>query len=207
GIASGKIGMLLRAGAGGHFSNCIVANFDEGIEVEDKQDPSDAYDKLLAGDLSFANFEFDGVDDLIDYDGIQDPNGDADLDAYAVTNNLVASNTGIDYDWAANASGTAFSNPFNPVPTTGTNNGAFVGGENWLEGSWSYLDVSGAADVTYPSNGGGGGNSACDCPPLADRAEVIISDAGFGTGSTTWTCDNIYLLDGYVFVNNGQALT
>ena len=207
GIASGKIGMLLRAGAGGHFSNCIVANFDEGIEVEDKQDPSDAYDKLLAGDLSFANFEFDGVDDLIDYDGTQDANGDADLDAYAVSNNLVASNTGIDYDWAANASGTAFSNPFNPVPTTGTNNGAFVGGENWLEGSWSYLDVSGAADVTYPSNGGGVGNSGCDCPPLADRTEVIISDSGFGTGSTTWTCDNIYMLDGYVFVNNGQALT
>ncbi|MAV51413.1 MAG: hypothetical protein CL829_01495, partial [Crocinitomicaceae bacterium] len=47
----------------------------------------------------------------------------------------------------------------------------------------------------------------CDCPPLADRSEIIISDAGQGTGTTTWSCDNTYILDGYVFVNSGQTLT
>ncbi|MGB1363089.1 MAG: hypothetical protein ACPG56_00540, partial [Flavobacteriales bacterium] len=47
----------------------------------------------------------------------------------------------------------------------------------------------------------------CDCPPLADRPEVVITDAGQGTGTTTWTCDNTYILDGYVFVNSGQTLT
>ncbi|MDA9756455.1 hypothetical protein N9V29_05770, partial [Flavobacteriales bacterium] len=49
--------------------------------------------------------------------------------------------------------------------------------------------------------------SQCDCPPLADRTEIVISDAGEGTGTSTWTCDNTYILQGYVFVNNGQTLT
>ena len=199
-------GMLMRNGSGGHISNSIIANFAEGIELEDQQDPSDAYDKWVAGDLTLANIEFDGVAEVIDYDGTQVAEGDAQLDAYAVSNSLVASNTGIDYDWAPNASGTAFTNPFNPAPSTGTNNGAFTNGQNWLEGNWSYLDISGAANVTFPGSDNGGG-SACDCPPLADRTEVIISDSGFGTGTTNWTCNNTYLLDGYVFVNNGQALT
>ncbi|MEY3011106.1 MAG: hypothetical protein RLZZ314_1748, partial [Bacteroidota bacterium] len=47
----------------------------------------------------------------------------------------------------------------------------------------------------------------CDCPPLTQRTEVIVADAGSGTGSTTWTCNNTYILDGYVFVNAGQTLT
>lgn len=36
---------------------------------------------------------------------------------------------------------------------------------------------------------------------------VTITDAGGGTGTTTWTNDKIYVLDGFVFVNAGQTLT
>ena len=36
---------------------------------------------------------------------------------------------------------------------------------------------------------------------------VTVSDNGNGTGTTTWTNDKIYLLDGFVFVNSGQTLT
>tara|TARA_B100000989_G_scaffold294920_1_gene274914 strand:- start:5178 stop:6644 length:1467 start_codon:yes stop_codon:yes gene_type:complete len=36
---------------------------------------------------------------------------------------------------------------------------------------------------------------------------VTITDNGEGTGTTAWTCDNNYILDGYVFINGGQALT
>ena len=206
GIAAGKQGMNFRAGSGGHVSNSIIANFAEGIELEDVQAPSDAFDKWVAGDLTLSNIEFDNVSEIIDYDGTAVADGDAQLDAYAAANNLNASNTGMDFDWSANASGTAFTNPFNPAPTTGTNNGAFINGNNWLEGSWSYLDVSGAAVVDFGNNGGGNG-TACDCPPVNERQEITISDTGFGTGSVNWTCDKTYLLDGYVFVNNGQALT
>lgn len=35
----------------------------------------------------------------------------------------------------------------------------------------------------------------------------VIKDNGSGTGTTTWTKDKTYLLDGFVFVNDGQELT
>ncbi|MDA0912783.1 MAG: T9SS type A sorting domain-containing protein [Bacteroidetes bacterium] len=37
--------------------------------------------------------------------------------------------------------------------------------------------------------------------------QVTITDDGSGTGTTTWTSDNVYLLDGFVFVNDGDVLT
>ena len=36
---------------------------------------------------------------------------------------------------------------------------------------------------------------------------IIVKDDGTGTGTTTWTSNNIYILDGFVFVNDGQTLT
>ncbi|MCB9231248.1 MAG: hypothetical protein H6581_06280 [Bacteroidia bacterium] len=36
---------------------------------------------------------------------------------------------------------------------------------------------------------------------------VTITDDGSGIGTTTWTKDKIYLLDGFCFVNDGQTLT
>lgn len=37
--------------------------------------------------------------------------------------------------------------------------------------------------------------------------QVIIADDGSGTGTTTWTSGNTYVLDGFVFVNEGDVLT
>lgn len=48
-------------------------------------------------------------------------------------------------------------------------------------------------------------SAQCDCPPVAERPIVTISPGG--TGTTTWTCDNTYVLDGYVFIQSGQVLT
>ncbi len=36
---------------------------------------------------------------------------------------------------------------------------------------------------------------------------TVIQDNGGGTGTTTWTADKKFLLDGHVFVNDGQTLT
>ncbi len=36
---------------------------------------------------------------------------------------------------------------------------------------------------------------------------ILIEDKGDGTGTTTWTANNIYVLQGLVFVNDGQTLT
>ncbi len=40
-----------------------------------------------------------------------------------------------------------------------------------------------------------------------DGNTLIITDNGDGTGTTTWTSNNTYILDGLVFVNDGQTLT
>lgn len=37
-------------------------------------------------------------------------------------------------------------------------------------------------------------------------SQIVIKDDGSGTGSVTWTANNEYLLDGFVFVNSGQTL-
>jgi len=37
--------------------------------------------------------------------------------------------------------------------------------------------------------------------------QEVITDQGGGTGTTTWNSDRDYLLDGFVFVNDGQMLT
>lgn len=42
---------------------------------------------------------------------------------------------------------------------------------------------------------------------LMQAADITIVDSGTGTGTTTWTKDNVYILDGFVFVNDGQTLT
>ena len=39
------------------------------------------------------------------------------------------------------------------------------------------------------------------------NAQIEITDDGTGTGTTTWTADNEYVLNGFVFVNDGDTLT
>ncbi len=42
---------------------------------------------------------------------------------------------------------------------------------------------------------------------ILESGEAVIHDEGSGTGTVTWTKDNEYLLEGFVFVNDGQTLT
>jgi hypothetical protein len=41
----------------------------------------------------------------------------------------------------------------------------------------------------------------------ATQQTITIKDDGSGIGTQTWTANNIYLLDGFCFVNDGQTLT
>ena len=41
-------------------------------------------------------------------------------------------------------------------------------------------------------------------PPITGGETIIVTD---NTGTTTWSKENVYLLDGFVFVNAGQTLT
>jgi hypothetical protein len=42
---------------------------------------------------------------------------------------------------------------------------------------------------------------------LVEGNTKVLSDDGRGTGTVTWTSNNNYLLEGFVFVNDGQVLT
>ena len=46
-----------------------------------------------------------------------------------------------------------------------------------------------------------------DPEPEPEPDEYTIVDDGNGTGTTTWKTGKTYLLDGFVFVNDGQVLT
>jgi hypothetical protein len=50
-------------------------------------------------------------------------------------------------------------------------------------------------------------NSFTSAIEITDNSIVTITDDGSGTGTTTWTKDKIYILEGFVHVNDGQVLT
>ncbi|MEY2773735.1 MAG: hypothetical protein RLZZ275_82, partial [Bacteroidota bacterium] len=192
--ANGVIGMLFRANSGGNISNALVVNFGEAIEIEDKAtNGQDSYDMYVAGNLSLSNIRAQGATDVIDYDGTAVTGADGILDAYAAANNIALGNVGIDADWAANASGTEFTNTFNPVPTTDvTTTGAFPymgafdpNGTNWLA-DWSFLDLSGAANI--PLGTGGTDVPGCMNATACNYNSAATVDNGsciFATGCDT----------------------
>ncbi|ARS37295.1 hypothetical protein [Pontibacter actiniarum] len=49
-----------------------------------------------------------------------------------------------------------------------------------------------------------------DNGPVIDQPqgqEIVVTESAAGTGTVTWTANNTYILDGFVFVNDGQTLT
>ena len=159
GLDAGKIGFLYRNGAGGDLHNSIIANYNEGIEVEDA-DAFDAYDNYLAGRLNIENNCFWAVNNLVDYDGSDVANGDEDLDAeFAALGNEIT-DPGIDYLYDVDMTGVFVIDVIDPVPSNVVSvdtedlpidawfdaaayKGAFdpVAG-NWLTG-WSFIDRRG----------------------------------------------------------------
>ena len=102
----GKQGLLFRNGSGGFVSNGLLANVSEGIEIEDKETPEDAFDRWAAGDLTLSNIKVVGSDSAIDYDGSEVADGDAQLDAYADANGIVLdAGDDVDYTFAFDAAG------------------------------------------------------------------------------------------------------
>ncbi|MBK11963.1 MAG: hypothetical protein CL849_00350 [Crocinitomicaceae bacterium] len=129
----GNQGLLFRNGSGGHVSNAVITNVSEGIEIEDKETPEDAFDRWLAGDLTLMDVTIVG-DAAIDYDGSEVEDGDEQLAAYAAANNVVVNNAfGVDYTFAFNASGTTATDTINVECGAGS-------GHAWAVG-WTFCDA------------------------------------------------------------------
>lgn len=132
GVGGGQ-GMLFRNGSGGHVSNGVIANVAEGIEIEDKETPMDAFDHWVNGDLTLSNITVLG-DDALDYDGDEVEDGDAQLDAYAADNGVVVNNNlEVDYLFAFNSGGTTATDTLNLECGSGS-------GHAWALG-WTFCDA------------------------------------------------------------------
>ena len=68
------------------------------------------------------------------------------------------------------------------------------------------LMLTSCKDKTDDGNGGSSDTVTSSC--TSTEVKIVNIDASNdGVGTTTWTKDNVYVLNGIVFVNSGQTLT
>ncbi len=196
----------LRDNAGGHYYNSIITDFPgTGVNIEDLADGQDSRQRYEDGQLTFMNniwWDFGAgntLNDIIQNDG---EFGAALATAFAEGGNLVEN------PMLTKISRTD-DRTFDPRPATGSpaidadnaaavpadgffDNAGFVGAfngvQNWTLG-WTALDQYG-----YISN--------TDVEP--EVVNVFDSDMN---GDVLWSATNTYVLNGFVFVEDGESLT
>ncbi len=193
--------LKLRENWGGIYANCIFGDYNGyGVDVSDKYSPNDAKDRLLAGEISFKNdiwfnFANRSLSDSIGKQSwiqaaLQDPaNGNSDSDPQLMGISRTQDG-GLDPRPAFK--GPAYQN-LAPIPKDDffeqvDYKGAF-GATNWADG-WTALYHYGIiADPVTPKN------------------DVTVTDDDIQPGQTVfWTADNVYHLNGRVFVDDGAVL-
>ncbi len=200
--------LLFRDGTAGTYGNSIFTDFRNfAIQVEDRAASVgvDSRQRMENGDLRLLNnlwWNFGAGSELnAGANGIIQATPDAeDASAQFLINHLVANNNqlvnpgiggisrtadgGLDPRPGAVASQNLASYPADAFFTPVDYKGAF-GGSLWLRG-WTALEEYGY---------------------LAPTGVVTIKDADLVGGQTyTWTNDNVYLLDGFVFLEDGGVL-
>jgi hypothetical protein len=198
--------LRIRDDAAVNLHNSVLTSFARDAIVLDNDSEQDTYQRFLQGDVVFNRnvfFDFGGGDsfsEIVTTDG-----GDDDLLITQLTENA---NTITDPmlggigrratgdldprpDMGSPLNGGAFilaDDYFDPVPYRG----AFSNRDNWAEG-WTALSDNGYfGDLVDPA--------------VANQETVVDADIEAGD-IVTWTADNEYLLDGYVFVEDGAVLT
>ena len=206
-------GMYLRDNTGGEIYNSIFMDFGSILlDVEDLGDKVDSEERMRTGDLKFENnIIWDIADNTID-GMVPDVGGD---NPYAqdfvrdylknVDNNVLLGNPMIrSIDREAGVNGLD-PRPETDSPANDSENvktmedswfldapfvGAFGTNNFWVQG-WTFLDEAGflAEDDVEPG-------------------VVNVYDADINAGDeVVWTSDNVYVLNGLVFVEEGATLT
>lgn len=191
--------LKIRNDGAAHVYNSILTGFvRRAIVIDDN-----SWQRFLDGDISFANNIFDDFGAGTDFPSIV-----SGMDVSALVTELTTEgNTIIDpvlggisrtndggLDPRISAGSPALSGAsliandfFDAVPYRG----AFNNSNNWAL-HWTALDASGYfGDLVEP----------------APVPVIVIKDTDINAGEThNWTADNIYLLDGYVFAEDGAIL-
>ena len=210
GTAKNEHAILFRDGTGGFYGNSIITEFANGaIQVEDLAAASgvDSRQRMENGELVLANniwFGFGAGDELKAGELITATSDAEDPTAQFLVDHLTNNNNSLDNPELTSISRTN-SGTLDPRPSlTGpayqnlasypdtipffqevNYKGAF-GGTNWLRG-WTALDAYGF---------------------IPEQQEVVVKDEDINAGDmVTWTSDNVYLLDGFVYVEPGAKLT
>ena len=188
----------IRDNAGGKYYNSIFMDFEGGASVEDLNSGADSRQRLNQGDLVLASNLWHNIGDNKwgtisegqDYlkTHLQDnDNGRSDPELTAITRSADAT-----LDPRPAEGSPALSDAVSAGDTTDfiqsvDYRGAFSLFDLWIRG-WTALD-----DYGYVAE------------PSGDV--VVVTDDDIGPGQTVnWTSDNTYLLDGFVFVEEGSIL-
>ena len=212
GTAKNEHALLFRDGAGGTYANSIFTQFANfAIQVEDLGDPTalDSRQRMENGELNLLNnlwFDFGegselnaGANGIIQATGgAEDPNAQFLIDHLTANNNQLVDpqlaninrNPNNDLDLRPAIDGPAYEN-LADIPDTADDffeevpfKGAF-GATNWLRG-WTAFEAGGF---------------------IAPQEQITIRDEDLVGGETyNWTNDNIYLLDGFVYLESEGKL-
>ncbi|MEZ4829698.1 MAG: T9SS type A sorting domain-containing protein [Bacteroidia bacterium] len=215
---TGSRAMTIRDNAGGYFYNSIFYDYGRGVDVEILGNSDDSYKMYQDGFLKLENNLFWNVAGndpskvftitAASFGGISLPDSTAtvdaakaDMQAYFVGGGNDVANpqfysigreagTG-ELDPRPMPGSAAYSNlasyPNDNFIKTVNYKGAFSSSSDlWAKG-WTLLDEMGYLPDFTPGT-------------------VTVTDNGSGTGTTTWTSNNTYILDGFVFVNSGDTL-
>ena len=199
--------LRIRDDAAAHVDNSIFIDFARRAIVIDNDAAQDSWQRFLDGDLTFSNniyFQFGAGSTFKDITSVSNSTNNDPLVQHlednantiedpvlgGISRMMGAGQLDPRPDKGSPALGGAklpSDDFFDPVPYRG----AFSNGENWAEG-WTALD----------NNGFFG-----DLVEEADAEIITVKDEDINAGDdVTWTSNNIYLLDGYVFVEDGAIL-
>ncbi len=191
----------LRENWGGIYANSIFGEYHGfGVDVSNKYSPNDSKERLAAGELNFKNNIWFGIGNytLADSVGKEDyiqaylqdaANGNTETDPGLMGVSRVQDG-GLDPRPAF--AGPAYQNlasiPDDKFFEQVDYKGAF-GASNWTTG-WTALYQYGVV-----------------AEPAVPISNVTVTDTDIQPGQTVyWTADNVYHLDGRVFVDDGSAL-
>ncbi|MEO1215949.1 MAG: T9SS C-terminal target domain-containing protein, partial [Bacteroidota bacterium] len=225
--------LTFRDNAGGDYHNSIFVEQDRGVDFEILGNGStDSYDRLVAGDLNIENniwynvadndvndiwtvslgkYGTNGPDSLqARQDSLNDlAAGTSDVQARLLATGQEVADPGFLLDRDAFAKGldprpramealmpgTSTALPNDPFFTSVSYKGAFSPevSEFWLR-RWTYMEQLGYFPDQLATITSGA------------RPERVVLGTPAGTGTTTWSKDTTYILDGFVFVNGGDTL-
>ncbi|MCB2205429.1 T9SS type A sorting domain-containing protein [bacterium] len=191
------LAMIFRDNAGGKYFNSIFTDFAAGgIEVEDLASGEDSRARLEAGDLVLGNnlwWNFgngSAITDIASQDFVQ---------------TMLTSNNNTIEDPMLNGISRTTDQGLDPRPGSGSPalNGAIAPPDDIFFTKVTYRGAFGPYDLWID---GWTATSQLGIVTVPQSEIVQVTDADI-SGDVTWTSNNTYILNGFVFVEDGESLT